>query len=213
MRRNPAAFEHAAAAIPLFREAGVFPALTSCATHDLIADDGLFRYLDLARELGAAVVKVLDPIQAGQLLSDTDASLSVAELDALRTFQRAANTRRCYRPHPAVSVRALTELRDTFGCGAGGHSILHVNASGELQPCGYMGVSTGNLVREPFDEVLGRMRRLFPRPTGFDGSCPANELGAAIAEALSGGGQLPLPYEDTCRICAHFAHRPDPRHG
>ena len=67
-RGNKKAFDEAAKAIALFAQAGVFPALSACATRDVMQGDGLMRYLELAHQLGAGVVQFLDPVPTGAYL-------------------------------------------------------------------------------------------------------------------------------------------------
>ena len=154
---------------------------------------------------------MVDPIQAGQLLESECAALDGAELEQLRRFQREVNRSADYAEGPAVSVRALVESDETFGCGAGGNTILYVDPAGNLQPCGFMSVSTGNVVDEPFDVAFERMRRLFPHPVACGGVCPANLLREDLLAAYRRHGELPVPYEQTRQLCARFTDAPLPR--
>jgi len=208
-RGNKKAFDEAAKAIALFTQAGVFPALSACATRDVVQGDGMMRYLELAHKLGAGVVQFLDPVPTGAYLGQ-DISLSVDELRAMQRFQREVNTLPRHRHLPAVSTRASLEDDHTFGCGAGGNAILYVDPAGNLQPCPFLSLSTGNLVTDGFDRVLERMRQLFPRPAAVGVRCPATTLGGEIAEARGRCERLPLPYEETRHICRGFASKPLP---
>lgn len=208
-RGNPKAFDEAAKAVALFNQAGVLPALAVCATRDVIADGGLYRYLELARDLGAGVVQVLDPVPTGNFIGKP-VGLSEPELRQLQRFQREVNTSPRYRDYPAVSTRPSLEDDTTFGCGAGGNAIIYVDPSGNLQPCPFLGASTGNLIEDGFDQPLSRMRRLFPHPAAVGVSCPVAQMGAEIADARGRCGKLPLPYHETAALCRGFADAPLP---
>jgi len=209
-RGNPKAFDEAAKAVALFAQAGIFPAVAVCATRDVIADGGMDRYLELARDLGAGVVQVLDPVPTGNLIGKgEEVALSVDQLRALQRWQHEVNTARRYRDYPAVSTRATLEDDHTFGCGAGGNAIIYVDPAGNLQPCPFLGAATGNVV-DDFDGALARMRALFPHPAAVGVACPVNTLGAELAAARERTGKLPLPYEETAQLCRDFAAAPLP---
>ena len=208
-RGNKKAYDEAIKSIALFGQAGIFPALTVCATREMLRDDGLRKYVELAYEVGAGVVQVLDPVSAGNY-RDVAVGLSVEELREIQRIQREMNTSPRDAHLPPISPRATLEYDDGFGCGAGGNWGIYVNPKGELQPCPYFAASTGNLATGDFGDAYARMRRLFPRPPAVGVQCPLNELSSVIAVERLTHGKGPVPSDATEQICAHFAHLPAP---
>jgi len=209
VRGSPRAFDLAVAAVRLLREAGVFPVIGVVASRELLAGDGLLRFLSFAGEVGAGMIQLLDPMPAGRYLNERGVHFQRHELQRLIDFQIAANSDPRYRDLPAVSARAFVEDEARFGCGMGGNQYLYIDASGNLQPCIYLNAAIGNLKQEGFWPAYQRMRRLFPRPV--DGPCPVFSLHRAVAEAHQQGVPLPLPPEHTERICAGLQRRGLPR--
>lgn len=208
-RGNPKAFDTAARAVSLHREAGVFPILAVCATRDVLRDGGLFRYLELAKELGAGMIQVIDPLPAGNYLGAKDAILSRAELDEVIDFHRVANTDPRYDGYPAVCARAHVEHESRFGCGMGGNTMLYVDASGNVQPCVYTPMAAGNVRDEDLATILERMRSIFPK--SVDGLCPVYALAKPIASELAKeGASNPLGLEITRRLAKKLMQRGEP---
>lgn len=208
-RGNARAFETAVKAVELFRNAGVFPILAVCATKDLIQYDGLFRYLKFAKEIGAGMIQLLDPLPSGRYLTaKEDVIFSSSEIKILTHFHRIANTQPEYRDYPGVNARAHQEHEDRFGCGMG-HEHYSIDAAGNVQPCTYVQMSVGNVLEEKLDVILERMRRVFPKIVG--GLCPAYELSGPISEYLSKGADCPLGIEYTEKLAAMIMKRDEPK--
>lgn len=207
-RGNPKAFDTAANAVRVHREAGVFPILAVCATRAVLRGGGLFRYLELAKDLGAGMIQVIDPLPAGNYLRAKDAILTADELDEIIDFHRVANTDPRYASFPAVCARAHVEHETRFGCGMGGNTMLYVDASGNVQPCVYTPMAAGNVRQEDLETILSRMRSMFPKSVG--GLCPAYELAEPIADELSAGVTHPLGPDTTRRLAEQLMARQEP---
>jgi len=207
-RGNPKAFDTAANAVRLHRDAGVFPILAVCATREVLRAGGLFRYLELANDLGAGMIQVIDPLPAGNYLRAKDAILTPAELDEIIDFHRVANTDPRYEGFPAVSARAHVEHESRFGCGMGGNTMLYIDASGNVQPCVYTPMAAGNVLDEDLEAILARMRSMFDKSVG--GLCPAYALAEPIASELSAGASYPLGPEVTRRLARELMAREEP---
>jgi MoaA/NifB/PqqE/SkfB family radical SAM enzyme len=206
-RRNPRAFDIACEAVGLFRQAGVFPVLAVCATPELVASGGLYRYLELARELGAGMIQVLDPMPAGNYLEGRTGEqvLDAASIETLKRFHVEANTSRRFRGYPAVTVRAHVEDDCRYGCGMGGTQHFYIDACGNVSPCVYLAAALGNVLEEELETIFARMRRLFPRPLG--GFCPVYEAAPAIAARTRGGEPLPLRGESALAVLEPLSRR------
>ena len=206
-RRNKKAFDMATRGVRIFREAGILPSLCICATRDNVDAGGLYRYLELARQLGAAFVQVLDATPAGSYLGQ-DVMLTAAQVEEVRRFHLRVNTDPQYRDYPSVSARALLEDA-RFGCCAG-NALCYVDSSGNLQACDLLQISFGNVLEEGVEPVYARMKQCFPHP--FSGRCPAQSLHRDIAEAHARHGKLPIPHAEYAPILDRIRRRGPPPH-
>lgn len=207
-RRNRKAFDAAVAGVRLFREAGVLPSVCICATRETVAEGGLYRYLELAREIGAAFVQILDATPSGSYLGK-DVILGEAQLAEIRRFHREVNGEPRWRDHPSVSARALLEDDGQYGCCAG-NALCYVDSSGNLQACDLLQISFGNVVEEGADAPWRRMKSWFPHMIA--GRCPAQTLHERLAEVHARAPSLPLRHEDCLHILDEIRRRgPAPR--
>jgi MoaA/NifB/PqqE/SkfB family radical SAM enzyme len=206
-RRNPKAYDAAVKSLALFADAGILPALAICATRDIVEGDGLYRFLELAKELKVGFVQIVEPIRSGEYLGSHDVALTEEELRKLQQFQRDINQSDRYQAYPSVVTRSSVEDSDIgVGCGAGGNTFLYVDPRGNLQPCPVLNITSGNVFEDGFDTALTRMQEMFPHPIANGPICPANALYHHIAEARErSGGKLPIPYAEAKKICGGFA--------
>jgi MoaA/NifB/PqqE/SkfB family radical SAM enzyme len=210
-RRSSKAFDAAVDAVGIFRRVGVMPIISMVPTPQMVDQGGLYRFLDFAREIGAGMIQMIDPMPAGENADDHPGSsiMSADQRQALYDFHVEANTDPRWADHPNVSARLYTESELSLGCGWGGTGIYYLDSFGNLEPCPYANLVVGNVMDEDFDLVWTRMRQLFPRPVG--GLCPAYQLGREEAKARAAGQALPLPLDQTKALAATFAQRPLPR--
>ncbi len=195
-RGNPKAFDVAVKAVEHFRKAGIFPILAFCAVREMIEQDQLFRYLEFAKEIGAGMIQLLDPLPSGNYLhSGEDSCLTPAEIDRLLDFHRLINTDPKYKNYPGVCARAHIEHESRFGCGMGGNGHYAIDPNGNVLPCVYIQMSVGNIMDEDLNDILLKMRSMFPKTVG--GLCPAYELSKPISECLKKGVECPVNVQYT----------------
>lgn len=202
-RRNKKAFDMAVNGVRTFRENGVLPSIAICATRELMDEDGLFHYMELAKEIGAAFVQILDATPSGNYLG-RNVMLTAAQVKKIREFHVMMNTAPRYRDYPAVQARAFLEDENVYGCCAA-CALVYVDSSGNAQPCDLLQISFGNALEENPEDILRRMRKWFPHPT--KGRCPAQTLHRDIAAVSEKTGQLPLRHEDCGPILEKIRRR------
>lgn len=207
-RKNRKAFDVAVNGVRVFREAGILPSLCICATREIFAEDGLYRYLELARQVGVGFVQVLDATPSGNYLGQ-DVALSTTQLEEIKRFHRKVNTDPAYRDYPSISSRALLEGDEQYGCAAG-NGLCYVDSAGNLQACDLLQISFGNVLEEGVETVHARMKEHFPCPTR--GRCPAQSLARPIAAAHAAHGKLPLPHTECSAILERIRRRGPPSH-
>jgi len=207
-RGNKKAFDMAVNGVRIFRENGILPSIAVCVGKELLAQDGLFRYLELGREIGAAFIQVLDATPSGNYLGK-DVMLTASQLEEIRAFQRTVNSDARYRDYPGIQARAFLEDEDLYGCSAA-TALVYVDSSGNVQPCDLLQISFGNLLEESVETVFRRMKRCLPHST--KGRCPAQTFHKQIANVSRETGELPVRWNDAEPILQSMISRGLPDH-
>ena len=198
-RRNKKAFEMVVKGVRIFRENGILPNICVCATRELIDEDGLWNYLELAKKIGVGYIQILDATPAGNYI-DKDVLLTNKQIDKIKRFHLEVNTDSRYKDYPGVSARALLESDDYFGCSAG-CALVYVDSSGNLQACDLLQIAFGNILEEGFDTVYKRLKTYIPHY--ISGRCPAQTLHKYISNVYQEHPSLPLSYKD----CEHILEK------
>lgn len=195
-RGNKKAFDMAVEGVRIFRENGVLPSICICVTREIMEEDGLWKYMELAKEIGVGFVQILDATPSGNYLGQ-DVMLTLKQFEEISKFHLLINTDSKYADYPGVQARAYLEDETNFGCGAG-FSHCYIDSSGNFQSCVLLQASFGNIYEEGVEVVMKRMRSSIPYPTR--NRCPAQSLHKDFYKAHEEHGSLPLPYEK----CEHI---------
>ena len=188
-RGREGAFRAAAQALAVAAEAGLYPYVVSVAVREFLEPGRFYPFMQLARDLGALEVHLLEPCPTGRIAGRTDLVLTAAERRQIIAYQHAVAER---EDLPILSTFTYLEGPDAFGCGAG-LTHIYIDGSGELCPCNLVPLSFGNVAREPLEILLHRMRQHFrhPRPT-----CVGRTLTPHIRADV-----LPTAPDISCAIC------------
>jgi MoaA/NifB/PqqE/SkfB family radical SAM enzyme len=160
MRGHPEAFENVCRAVEYFREAGVYTCLSLVPPEDFEDPDNFKRYYDLAKEMGAAEIRVLETKPTGR-----EACRGVRPHSAaLARLQKDLYYDPAYRDYPPLSgLSTWLEKDPAFGCQCR-FEYLFITSTGEVQPCEATEISFGNIQQEDFLEIYDRACRAFPNP-------------------------------------------------
>ena len=122
---------------------------------------------------------------------------------------RKFNRGRDFRHYPLLVSPVYFETAQRFGCVAGNERIF-ISAAGDLQPCAMVGLSLGNVARESFGAVAGRMHALLPRPRR---NLLCTQLQPIIAERTNAAAcaELPLPAPLSREILRSLPASPPPQ--
>jgi SAM-dependent methyltransferase len=145
--------------------------------------------MQLARDLGALEVHLLEPCPTGRIAGRTDLALTAAERGQIIAYQHAVAER---DDLPILSTFTYLEGPDAFGCGAG-LTHIYIDGSGELCPCNLVPLSFGNIQTEPLDALLQRMHQHFRRPRP---ACVGRILASHVP-----GGAVPTSPDVSCAVC------------
>lgn len=192
LRGTKGAFDAAINAIQCFRRNGIFVYVNVCLTKSIIQNNGLWNLLETAKNLDVGIVRLLEPKPCGGYFSRSAEAL-FDEKDRAETtrFFLKANNHPHYARHPLVSYVDYAEAPERLGCGMGGLSHFHIDSSGNVNPCVFIPVSFGNIMREDFGEIFKRMRSAVPHT--LHKPCPSITLADTFGKARSKGGELPIP--------------------
>ncbi len=169
-RGVPGSFDDALKGARLLKKAGVdFQFNTTITKRNVHKMDAI---LELAEKEGAVALHLfmLVPVGCGVEIAETDMISSEKYEEALNWFYDksketnmefkatcAPHYYRIIRQRAAKEGRKITFETDgmsamTRGCLAGS-GVCFISHSGEVQPCGYLPISAGNVLKTPFKEI------------------------------------------------------------
>ncbi|MHC4917072.1 MAG: radical SAM protein [Planctomycetota bacterium] len=188
-RGREGAFATALRAVGNARWAGLYAHVVAVATREFLERERFAGFMRFAREIGALEVHLLEPSPTGRLAGRRDVLLGAEEKALLVRYQEEYAAQ---LDMPILSSLAYLESSGAFGCGAG-LTHLYVDGAGEVSPCNLVPLSFGNVADRPLAEILDRMGEHFRKPRC---GCAGQSLASRI-----GGDRLPLPPEESERIC------------
>lgn len=188
-RGRDGAFRAAAQALTVAAEAGLYPYVVTVAVREFLEPRPFYAFMQLARDLGALEVHLLEPCPTGRIAGRIDLVLTQAERRKIVEYQRAVAQR---DDLPILSTFTYLEGPDAFGCGAG-LTHIYIDGSGELCPCNLVPLSFGNIEREPIQVPLQRMRQYFRQPRA---TCAGRTLTPRIR-----ADTLPTAPDLSCSLC------------
>lgn len=161
MRGHPDAFDNACRAIQCFKNAGIYTCLSLIPPEEFRNREIFARYLDFAKELGVAEIRVMEMKPTGR-----EACHGVKPHSSeLERFHKEFARDPAYRFHPPLSgLSTWLEKDNAFGCQCR-FEYIFITATGEVQPCEAAEISFGNIQEESFPVVYERIRRSFTRPS------------------------------------------------
>jgi MoaA/NifB/PqqE/SkfB family radical SAM enzyme len=176
-----------------FHTAGVFTYTNMCLTKEIIGKEDLWTYFDLAKELKVGFIEMLEPRPCGGYSSvGADILLTDEERKKAADFFIQGNTLRKYRHYPLIFYVAYTEHPERMGCMMGGLSHMTIDSKGNVNPCVFLPVTFGNILKEDFSSIYRRMREHIPRPIHKE--CPSISLSKALQARAQELGGWPVPY-------------------
>jgi MoaA/NifB/PqqE/SkfB family radical SAM enzyme len=92
-----------------------------------------------------------------------------------------------YKKYPIIYYVAEIESKNKMGCCMGGLSHFYIDCKGNVNPCVFLPVTFGNILRNQFEDIYVRMRSVFPKPLKC--RCPS----LLIGENLIDKGNLRYP--------------------
>ena len=193
MRGKDDAFAEAVEALHHFRRAGIFTYVNVCLRKELVSHDYLWKFYRAMKDLQVGAILLLEPKPYGKYFhAEVDTAFSDSDRKIVTEFFLTANRDRKHKDYPLVSYMAYFEDPRRFGCNMGGLSHLYINSVGDVQPCIFLPVSFGTIMKESFTKIYRRMREAIPGP--LYKQCPSIYLSSKIKERHSQGIKIPVPF-------------------
>lgn len=193
-RGVPGVFEAAVKAIELFKNAGLYTAVSFVPTRQLLEKpEEAFKCIEFFRDLGVNDMRLTSPILSGRLTSHPEEALLPEHVETLSEIQRMCTRTPGY---PNVFAYDYFESERLYGCTAG-FNYLFVDARGNVGPCDFTMMSFGNLREKPLARIWESMSKRFSTPGC---GCYATKIAAAVAEV--GAKTWPLTVHDSEKICS-----------
>ena len=195
LRGFKGAYNEAIKAIGHSKKAGLFTYINTCLTKKIVLSEDLWKFFDMAKEMNVGAIRLLEPKPCGGYLRENpDILFSEKERQKVTDLFEAINQKKKYRDYPLVAYEDYVESPERLGCMMGGHTHLHVDSKGHVEPCVFLPISFGNILEEDFATIYRRMRTLIPRPVHR--LCPSIYLSKKIRGFHDHGMPLPIPFSN-----------------
>ncbi len=136
-------------------QVGLVVALSLCATKSFISEENLFRYAELARQLGAAFIQVLEPRPVGHYTGQ-EVAITIEQQKLLEEFYTNLNYHPAFQHLPMVVYYDFQRRR--AGCAAAADRHVYVDTDGRLHACPFCQKPTGKFQINDFQATLASLR-------------------------------------------------------
>lgn len=207
-RRGRGVFARICAAAHALREAGALFGFSATYTRENVEELGDDRFMALVTDLGCCFGWFFTYIPVG---ADSDPSLMATPAQRAWMCQRVRRFRETW---PAFIADFWNDGEAVQGCIAGGRRYLHINASGDVEPCAFVHYAADNIKDKSLLEVLGSpLMRAYQKRQPFNSNhlrpCPLIDNPEALAEIVNESGARPTQIR-SCQNAADFAARLKP---
>lgn len=194
LRGAPGCYGRAVQALHEASSLGFYTMVGAVATRALVTQNLLPAMHKTAGDCGAHELRLVEPMPCGLLSGNSEDTFLTAEhIAQVREFHRATN--RSGRG-PKVCAFNQIESPEVFGCGAGTQHMF-IDATGEVCPCDFTGMSFGNVLRAPLAELWKTMSEAMGNPRRH---CFVRKHHRLLLE--HGEGRFPLAPEPSLKVCA-----------
>ncbi|MCF8371381.1 MAG: radical SAM protein [Bacteroidales bacterium] len=158
------AWENLVKGVELCHKVGLAVTFNTCLLKDAFYDGTFERLMVVAKDFNGSILQLIKPKPAGGWLDSGLEDFTETDVAHVSKLVHRYNMEREYRDYPFISPMILEESSQYFGCTAGGTDRFYINAKGDLQACEFLNLSFGNIQTDDFDEIYGKMRKVFEKP-------------------------------------------------
>jgi MoaA/NifB/PqqE/SkfB family radical SAM enzyme len=161
---KPGAWQTLVHAVEACNQTTIAVALNACLQKQDFQNGTFEKIMERAKSFNTAVIQLIKPKPSGNLLGQEGMEWNEEDRKVVKTAVAKYNSGKACRDYPVISAQIIEEDKDVFGCTAGGTDRFYVNAKGDVQPCEFLNISFGNIMRDDFETVYNRMRACFEVP-------------------------------------------------
>lgn len=195
LRGYMGSYKEATQALINFHQANVFTYTNMCVTKDLIQSGDLWSYFELVKKLKVGGIQLLEPRPCGgYFFNKSEYLLSEDERKTVTRFFLSGNQEKRYKDYPQIFYVSYAEAPERMGCMMGGLSQFYIDSQGNVEPCVFLPVSFGNIMKEDFSTIYKRMRKAVP--FALHKECPSLFLAETIRSKKNEGINLPIPFTE-----------------
>ena len=136
-------------------DSGLVTSLSLCPVRSFVSRTNLFRYAELAKELGVSFIEILEPKAVGHYAGE-DVVLKSEHERILDEFYIDMNYERTYDSYPIVTYHGYHQRRT--GCFASGNRNLYVDTDGDLRACPFCMSKNENVLTADFDAAIEQLQ-------------------------------------------------------
>ncbi len=219
IRSNPNAFELAMGGIEAIKKAGILLQINVTAMEYNF--DTLDELIELADRFGSGIMLMYQLVPVGRGMGIEEATLDVNENGKLLKFLRTKQTDVSTIIEPVAGPQYWPHLMEIsgkkgglwmklaekvfHGCAAG-RGFVYIKANGDIWPCPFMEINTGNVRERPFEkiwresDVFVNLRNRENTLKGKCGECSYRKIcGGCRGRAMAYGGDY-LSEDPSCFI-------------
>jgi MoaA/NifB/PqqE/SkfB family radical SAM enzyme len=171
-RNFEGAFQQATQGARAARDKDLLLCLSLCPTKAFVTRENLRRYGQLAKELGAGFIQIIEPRAVGHY-KEQDVALSAEQQKLLEEFYLSMNYDPELHAMPMVAYHGYHQRR--IGCLGAGERYLYTDTDGDLHACPFCDEKAGSALDGSLDETLEKMRA-----RGCQGKSPATPGGYGV---------------------------------
>lgn len=154
-RRNKEAFQWVVDAAENARNAKLVITLSICITREFTTKENLYKYLSLAKELGASFVQMLEPRSVGNY-AGKEVHLNMEQINAAEEFFLQSNENPSFKDMPIVLYPAYHQRKT--GCPGAGSKYLYIDTDGYMSSCPFCRNKKTHILDDNHEPSIKSMR-------------------------------------------------------
>jgi len=154
-RNNDKSYEWVMKAAENCRKAGILVSLSLCATREFTTEENLQKYGELAKDMGAHFIRILEARQVGRF-SDKRVRLGKEQIELINNFTIQMNNNQEFREFPIVVFFGYHQRK--LGCMGAGNRYLYIDANGDFHACPFCRGRKGNALVDSFNSSIEKLR-------------------------------------------------------
>lgn len=155
-RGLPGSFQWVVKAAMNVRKADLVLGLTLCAIKSFVSEENLWRYAEIARQLGVSFVQILEPRSVGHN-AGKDVDLSRNQMQIMENFFLEINRNKDFRNFPIFMYPAYHQRH--IGCFGAGNRYLYVDTDGDIHACPFCQTKSGSCLNESLNDIVLRLQK------------------------------------------------------